>query len=153
MTELDFRNIQGFVVRGYCLPAAGYVFLRIDDGAKARAFLGDFIPHVITAEDWGATPDSGINVAFSFEGLRALGVNRVVIHAADAGSDEVLKRLLADPGEWPILHLNGGLVVFGWWRSRRFGPLEVSGSVNPAAGTHFARQSNLDVKTGDPIPA
>ena len=37
--------------------------------------------------------------------------------------------------------------------SRRFGPLEVSGSVNPAAGTHFARQSNLDVKTGDPIPA
>ena len=37
--------------------------------------------------------------------------------------------------------------------SRRFGPLEVSGSVNPAAGTHFARQSNLDVKTGAPIPA
>ena len=37
--------------------------------------------------------------------------------------------------------------------SRRFGPLEVSGSVNPAEGTHFARQSNLDVKTGDPIPA
>ena len=30
-------NIQGFVVRGYRLPYAGYVFLRIDDAARARA--------------------------------------------------------------------------------------------------------------------
>ena len=36
--------------------------------------------------------------------------------------------------------------------SRRFGPLEISGSVNPAAGTHFARQSNLDIRTGEVIP-
>ena len=74
LTELDFPNIQGFVVRGYRLPAAGYLFLRIDDGAKARAFLGDFIPQVITAERWDVKPESGINVAFSYEGLRALGV-------------------------------------------------------------------------------
>ena len=74
LTELDFPNIQGFVVRGYRLPAAGYLFLRIDDGAKARAFLGDFIPHVITAERWDVKPESGINLAFSYAGLRALGV-------------------------------------------------------------------------------
>ena len=36
--------------------------------------------------------------------------------------------------------------------SRRFGPLEVTRSINPAAGTPFARQSNLDIKTGDVIP-
>ena len=36
--------------------------------------------------------------------------------------------------------------------SRRFGPLEVTRSLNPAAGTPFARQSNLDIKTGDVIP-
>jgi len=36
--------------------------------------------------------------------------------------------------------------------SRRFGPLEISGSVNPAAGSHFARQSNLDIRTGEVIP-
>ena len=36
--------------------------------------------------------------------------------------------------------------------SRRFGPLEVTRSMNPAAGTPFARQSNLDIKTGDVIP-
>lgn len=37
--------------------------------------------------------------------------------------------------------------------SLRFGPLEVTRSMNPAAGTPFARQSNLDIKTGAVIPA
>jgi alpha-ketoglutarate-dependent 2,4-dichlorophenoxyacetate dioxygenase len=37
--------------------------------------------------------------------------------------------------------------------SRRFGGLEVTRSMNPAAGTPFARQSNLDIKTGEVIPA
>jgi alpha-ketoglutarate-dependent 2,4-dichlorophenoxyacetate dioxygenase len=37
--------------------------------------------------------------------------------------------------------------------SRRFGALEVTRSMNPAAGTPFARQSNLDIKTGEAIPA
>ena len=36
--------------------------------------------------------------------------------------------------------------------SRRFGALEVTRSMNPAAGTPFARQSNLDIRTGDVIP-
>jgi Dyp-type peroxidase family len=71
---IDRPNIQGFVVRGYRLPYAGYVFLRIDDAARARAALAEFIPQVITAEHWTDKPESGINVAFSFEGLRALGL-------------------------------------------------------------------------------
>jgi len=37
--------------------------------------------------------------------------------------------------------------------SHRFGSLEVTRSMNPAAGTPFARQSNLDIKTGEFIPA
>src|SRR5277367_2050607 len=37
--------------------------------------------------------------------------------------------------------------------SRRFGPLETSGKANPATGTPFARQSNLDIATGKVIPA
>jgi alpha-ketoglutarate-dependent 2,4-dichlorophenoxyacetate dioxygenase len=36
--------------------------------------------------------------------------------------------------------------------SRRFGPLEMAGKANPAVGTYFARQSNLDITTGDVIP-
>lgn len=37
--------------------------------------------------------------------------------------------------------------------SLRWGPLEVTRSMNPAAGTPFARQSNLDIKTGAVIAA
>src|SRR5215831_14869637 len=37
--------------------------------------------------------------------------------------------------------------------SQRFGRLEVTRSMNPAAGTPFARQSNLDIKTGEVMPA
>lgn len=37
--------------------------------------------------------------------------------------------------------------------STRFGPLEMAGKANPAVGTYFARQSNLDIQTGDLIPA
>ncbi len=36
--------------------------------------------------------------------------------------------------------------------SRRFGGIEVTRSNNPAAGTPFARQSNLDIRTGEVIP-
>jgi alpha-ketoglutarate-dependent 2,4-dichlorophenoxyacetate dioxygenase len=36
--------------------------------------------------------------------------------------------------------------------SERFGPLEKTISANAAGGTHFARQSNLDVDTGTVIP-
>jgi alpha-ketoglutarate-dependent 2,4-dichlorophenoxyacetate dioxygenase len=37
--------------------------------------------------------------------------------------------------------------------SRRFGPLEMTGKANPATGTLFARQSNLDIETGAVIPS
>jgi alpha-ketoglutarate-dependent 2,4-dichlorophenoxyacetate dioxygenase len=37
--------------------------------------------------------------------------------------------------------------------SRRFGALEVTRSMNPAAGTPFARQSNVDIRTGEVIPS
>jgi Dyp-type peroxidase family len=102
LTRLDFPNIQGFVVRGYRLPAAGYLFLRIEDAARARDFLSDFIPHVLTAERWDVKPDSGINLAFSFEGLRALGVGDASLDAFPAEfRDGMASRapLLGDVGE------------------------------------------------------
>lgn len=37
--------------------------------------------------------------------------------------------------------------------SRHFGPLETTVKANPAGGSYFARQSNLDIRTGAVIPA
>lgn len=72
MTALDLRRIQGFVVRGYRLPFARYLFARIDDVARAAAWIAAITEDVLTAETWSQKPDSGVNVALSYFGLRAL---------------------------------------------------------------------------------
>ena len=74
MTALDLDRIQGFVVRGYRLPLAGYIFLRIDDATRAAAWISDMTTDVLTAAPWSEKPDSGVNIAFSFSGLAALGL-------------------------------------------------------------------------------
>ena len=81
MTELDLPNIQGFVIRGYRLPSAAYLFLRIDDAARARALLEEVMPQVLIAAPWSRKPDAGINLALSFQGLRALGVPAASLEA------------------------------------------------------------------------
>lgn len=49
------------------------------------------------------------------ERLRALGVSRFLVYAGDSSSSScaMLDHLLANPYEWPVLHLTGGVVVFG----------------------------------------
>jgi Dyp-type peroxidase family len=72
MTELDLPRIQGFVVRGYRLPLAGYLFLRIDDVARAATWISELSEDVLIAAPWSRKPQSGVNIAFSYSGLRTL---------------------------------------------------------------------------------
>jgi Dyp-type peroxidase family len=74
MSVLDLDRIQGFVVRGYRLPFAGYLFLRIDDLERAAAWLAQVTPEVQTAAPWSQKPESGVNIAFSYRGLAAMGL-------------------------------------------------------------------------------
>jgi Dyp-type peroxidase family len=72
MSELDLPRIQGFVVRGYALPFAGYLFLRIADVTRAAAWISELTEEVLTAAPWAEKPQSGVNIAFSYSGLRVL---------------------------------------------------------------------------------
>jgi Dyp-type peroxidase family len=74
MTVLDLSRIQGFVVRGYRLPFAGYLFLRIDDAARAASWIAEITEEVLTAAPWSQKPDVGVNVAFTYSGLSALAL-------------------------------------------------------------------------------
>jgi Dyp-type peroxidase family len=74
VSELDLSRIQGFVVRGYRLPFAGYMFLRIDDASKAAHWIAAITADTLTAAPWSAKPESGVNVAFSYAGLSALAL-------------------------------------------------------------------------------
>ncbi len=113
MSELDLSNIQGFVVRGYRLPAAGYLLLHVEDAAGARELLGDVLDEVLTAATWSEKPQSGLNLAVSYAGLRALGLP----DASLAGFPEEFREgmaaraaLLGDTGESAPAHWEAGFV-------------------------------------------
>jgi alpha-ketoglutarate-dependent 2,4-dichlorophenoxyacetate dioxygenase len=77
------------------------------------------------------------------------------VEAGRAIDDATFAEIRAALDEYSVLVLRGQdldderQIAF----SRRFGPLEVAGKANPASGTPFARQSNLDIATGTVIPA
>jgi Dyp-type peroxidase family len=73
--NIELADIQGNVLRGYTMPAAAYLFLRIVDVGKARALMARMLPRVMTAAPWSQAPATAMNVAFTFEGLVALGLS------------------------------------------------------------------------------
>ncbi|HKV38162.1 MAG TPA: peroxidase [Blastocatellia bacterium] len=77
MEKLNLNEIQGIILRGYNHhPHSIYLFLQIEDAAKANKWLTAIVPEVTTSAHWpkgAAKPDTSLNIAFSFEGLKRLG--------------------------------------------------------------------------------
>jgi Dyp-type peroxidase family len=112
MTMLDLPRIQGFVVRGYSLPLAGYLFLRIDDVPRAAAWISEISEDVLTAAPWSQKPASGVNIAFTYSGLRRLELPDACL----AGFPEEFRQgmaaradLLGDVGDSDPAGWEGGL--------------------------------------------
>ncbi len=52
-----------------------YLFVRVDDGALGRRWIDRLLPHVTCAVPWGDDrPEHTLNLAFTCDGLRALGL-------------------------------------------------------------------------------
>jgi deferrochelatase/peroxidase EfeB len=89
LSDKDFADIQGLVRFAHShLKAACFFPLRIADAGAARAWLAD-----ATAQEWedkpnapakitnaikGPLPDTALQVAFTFEGLKALGLDEII---------------------------------------------------------------------------
>src|SRR5215212_8404285 len=73
---LEFDDIQGPVLRRRPIPYFGaYFVLRIDDPIDGREMLRRLAPKVASAAGWERPTDlARINVALTFQGLKALGV-------------------------------------------------------------------------------
>src|ERR1700752_4922610 len=73
---LETSDIQATVLRPRPKPYLGeYVVLRIGDVQKGREMLRRIIPHVAPADEWWVPSLPGwLGIAFTFEGLKALGV-------------------------------------------------------------------------------
>jgi len=84
--QLEAGEIQGIIITAYPhLPFSRYLFLHIDNPSLARQWLGNLAPR-ITHADWkpSATnriekPHSAMNIAFTSDGLLALGVDATVV--------------------------------------------------------------------------
>jgi Dyp-type peroxidase family len=73
---LEVSDIQATVLRPRPSPYKGeYVILRVDDPAQGREMLRRLIPHIAPADEWWEPTLGGwLGIAFTWEGLRALGV-------------------------------------------------------------------------------
>jgi deferrochelatase/peroxidase EfeB len=73
---LDLSNIQGNILRGYAsFPDAHFLFLGIQNAAEARAFIQRLLDtNAVTPAQWREKPGATLNIALTFEGLRALGL-------------------------------------------------------------------------------
>jgi Dyp-type peroxidase family len=73
MSKLNQTDIQGFVLRGYNLPFARYLFLHFEDAIRARSLIARLLSHVTTGQRWdGGKPQTTLNIAFTHRGLQHL---------------------------------------------------------------------------------
>jgi Dyp-type peroxidase family len=73
MSKLNATDIQGFVLRGYNLPVARYLFLHFEDAERARHLIGLLLGDVTTGQRWDSgKPPSTMNIAFTHRGLASL---------------------------------------------------------------------------------
>jgi deferrochelatase/peroxidase EfeB len=108
-TSIDPKDVQGLVRFGYVrMTEACYLVLRIRDAAAARAWCS--VAPVATAEFQEPPSDVALQVAFTWAGLRSLGVPADVLAGFSAEfqagmGDESRSRRLGDvgpsaPTEW-----------------------------------------------------
>ena len=83
--KIDFRDIQGFVPRGYRCPMTRYLLVRFGDAGPARQFLQRMIPRITTADKPLATQNEPLwNLALTAGGLRATGMDAAVLAQFEA---------------------------------------------------------------------
>ncbi|MGH7785871.1 MAG: Dyp-type peroxidase [Candidatus Binatia bacterium] len=104
VAPIDNHDVQGLVRHGYGhLRSAAYLLLHIDQRAAARAWLGELIYRITDAASGHA--DTLINIAFTFVGLRALGLDEEALTGFSPEFEEGLagnphrSRQLGDVGD------------------------------------------------------
>lgn len=100
---LEVDDIQGIIVRGYAkLEASCFVMLRIMDADKAKLWLTEMAGKV---QNGMTNPDKTcLNIAFTFEGLRTLGLDSVTLDLfsnefQEGMTSEYRSRIFGDQGE------------------------------------------------------
>src|SRR5258708_24420964 len=127
--RLELGDIQGTVLRNRPMPYFGaYLVFRIDDAEPARTLIRRLIPHITSAADWEhPTENAWINVVFTCEGLRRLGLDQSVLagfppeflQGMAARKDFLGDIADSDPLRWDLPHGGTGfhIRIFVMWGS------------------------------------
>lgn len=81
-SESELADIQGLLLSEWAhLRRSKYLFLQVQDAAKARAWLKSILPKITTAANYPERPGGGLdkpdtlmNITFTFPGLGAIGL-------------------------------------------------------------------------------
>jgi Dyp-type peroxidase family len=157
MTDVVQADLQGNILCGYGrkYPHGLFLFLRVEDGGQARRWLTEHLAEITTALPWSEPPPHTLNVAFSFAGLRQLGVPDGILDAFPEdyrqGMAERWERLgdtgPSHPDSWmPELRGVGLLVTLNAReRSARDAMRERLEAQTPQAGLAVANALETDV--------
>ncbi|MGY3616225.1 Dyp-type peroxidase [Bradyrhizobium sp. USDA 10063] len=98
---LNLTNIQGNILRGYAsFPHAQFLFFAIHSADDAKAFIGRLLgTDAVTPALWRAKPDATLNIAFTFDGLRALGLPQESLATFPSEFQEGMKRRANELGD------------------------------------------------------
>ncbi|MFI5309533.1 MAG: peroxidase, partial [Polyangiales bacterium] len=92
-TRLDLHDIQGSVLKAYGrhgFPLARYVLFVVRQEEAGRSFVRSLLPKITTSAPWRkgglvadgtAIPSATCNIAFTYHGLRELGVPRASLQS------------------------------------------------------------------------
>lgn len=92
-TSIDLNDVQGNIVKGYGhfgYPKARYIFYRINIETAGRVFVREISSLITTGIPWELTANSGAssappvvttNMAFTYQGLKMLGVPRASLQS------------------------------------------------------------------------
>lgn len=118
---LDLADIQGTVLRNRPMPYFGaYLLFRINDAVTARRHLAGLVRHVTSAADWEHPAENAwINVVFSHEGLRRIGVSDEILAGFPAEFRQGMAARKAflgdvadsDPENWDMPHGGTGFHI------------------------------------------
>ena len=102
MSKLNETDIQGFVLRGYNLPFARYLFLHFEDAKRARSLIARLLGEITTGQRWDkGKPQSTVNIAFTFRGLEHLGLPDATLRSFPVEFQQGMKpraQILGDTG-------------------------------------------------------
>ena len=90
-TPIDYSDVQGTVLRGYRVDLARHFILKITDSAAAKRLIGSMVdgtagmPQIATAERWSSKPEFFVNIGFTCQGLKELGLTPGQLSTFDQG--------------------------------------------------------------------